>query len=95
MDDADPLEVHVLHDPKNPKIVKGELFSDIIAFRKVIRHYEVKIGFEFAVGYKIDKTRFIAKCAAKGCPLGEFMLPPFLIRKQYMYILYFFFLCYV
>lgn len=68
VDDADSLEVHVLHDPENPKIVKGELFPDIIAFRKAIRHYAVKTGFEFAVGYKTDKTRFIARCAAEGCP---------------------------
>jgi hypothetical protein len=50
VDDADPLEVHVLHDPENPKIVKGELFPDIVTFRKAIRHYAVKTGFEFAVG---------------------------------------------
>ena len=69
MDDADPDEVTVLHDPENPKIVKGELFPDIIAFRKAIRHYAVKTGFEFATaGYKTDKSRFIAKCAAEGCP---------------------------
>lgn len=68
VNDADPLEIQVLYDPENPKIVKGELFPDIIAFRKAIRHYAVKTGFEFAVGYKSDKTRFIAKCAAEGCP---------------------------
>jgi hypothetical protein len=68
VDDVVPLEVHVLHDPENPKIVKGKLFPDIVAFRKAIRHYTVKIGFEFAVGYKIDKSRFIARCAAEGCP---------------------------
>ena len=69
MDDADPLEVNVLHDPENPKIVKGELFPDINSFRKAIRHYAMKTGFEFATaGYKSDKTKFIAKCAAEGCP---------------------------
>jgi len=69
VDDADPDEVTVLHDPENPKIMKGELFPDIIAFRKAIRHYAVKTGFEFATaGYKTDKSRFIAKCAAEGCP---------------------------
>jgi len=67
VDDADPLEVHVLHDPENPNIVKGALFPDIIAFRKAIRHHAVKTGFEFA-GLKTDKTRFLAHCAAKGCP---------------------------
>ena len=85
VDDADPLEINVLHDPENPKIVKGELFPDIIAFKKAIRHYAVKIGFEFVVGYKTDKTRFIAKYAAEGCPLGEFMLPPFLTRKHHIF----------
>jgi len=68
VDDADPLEINVLHDPKNLKIVKGELFPDIIAFRKALRHYAVKTGFELAPGYKTDKQRFIAKCAAEGCP---------------------------
>lgn len=68
MDDADPLEINVLHDPDNPKIVKGELFLDIIAFRKAIRHYAVKARFEFVAGIKTDKTRFIARCAAEGCP---------------------------
>ena len=29
----------------------------------------MKTGFEFATaGYKSDKSRFIAKCAAEGCP---------------------------
>jgi len=68
VDDADHLEVHVLQDPKNPKIVEGQLFTDIIAFRKAIRHYAVKTGFAFAVGYKTDKSRFIARCATEGCP---------------------------
>ena len=68
VDDDDPLEVHVLHDPENPKIVKGERFPDIVAFRKAIRHFAVKTGFEFAASVRIDKTRFIAKCAAEGCP---------------------------
>ena len=68
VDDADPLEVHVLQDPENPKIVEGQLFTDIIAFRKAIRHYAMKNGFAFAVGYKSDKSRFIARCAAEGCP---------------------------
>ncbi|CAO2144248.1 unnamed protein product [Urochloa humidicola] len=68
VDDADALEINVLHDPENPKIVKGELFPDINTFRKAIRHYAVKNGFEFAPGTKTDKTRFIAKCAAEGCP---------------------------
>jgi hypothetical protein len=34
VDDADPLEVHVLHDPENPKIVKGELFPDMLHLGK-------------------------------------------------------------
>jgi hypothetical protein len=68
VDDDDPLEVNVVHDPENPKIVKGELFPDINSFRKAIRHYAVKTGFAFAAGVKTDKTRFIAKCAAETCP---------------------------
>lgn len=62
------MEVHVLHDPLNPKIQKGELFPDIISFRKAIRHYAVVKGFELAPGVRTDKTRFIARCAASGCP---------------------------
>jgi len=80
--DKDPLDVHVLHDPLNPKIQKGELFSDIIAFRKAIRHYAVVKGFEFAPGVRTDKTRFIARCAASDC-LGAYMLLPFFTRKLY------------
>jgi hypothetical protein len=66
VEDDDPLEVHVLHDPENPKIVEGELFPYVKAFRKAIRHHAV--SFAFAPGGRSDKSRFIAKCAAKGCP---------------------------
>ena len=68
VDDANPLEVQVLHDPNNPKIEVGALFPDIVAFRKAIRHYAVNKGFELAAGYKSDKLRFTARCAAEGCP---------------------------
>jgi len=67
VNDADPRELNVLHDPENPNIVKGALFPDIIAFRKAVRHYAVKRGFEFA-GMQTDKTRFIAKCKSERCP---------------------------
>jgi hypothetical protein len=67
VDDADPLEVHVIHDPENPNIVEGGRFPDIISFRKAIRHYAVKKGFEFG-DLQTDPTRFIAKCKAEGCP---------------------------
>jgi hypothetical protein len=67
VDDADPQEVNVIHDPENPKIVKGGQFPDIVSFRKAIRHHAVKVGFEFA-DLVTDKTRFIAKCKAEGCP---------------------------
>jgi hypothetical protein len=62
--DADPEEIHVIHDPENPKIVKRELFPDIVAFRKAIRHYAVTKGFELA-DMKTDPTSFIK---AEGCP---------------------------
>ena len=80
VDDAAPPEVYVIHDPKNPKIVKGGLFPDIVAFRKAIRHYAVKKGFEF-VGLQTDKTRFIAKCKARDV-LGTFMLLGFFMARQ-------------
>jgi hypothetical protein len=67
VDDADPQEIHVLHDPENPKIIKGQLFPDIVSFRKAVRHYAVTKGFEFAK-LKTDPTRFVAKCAAEGFP---------------------------
>jgi len=57
----------MIHDPENPKIVKGGLFLDIVAFRKAIRHHTVKTGFEFA-NLQTDQTRFITKCKAEGCP---------------------------
>jgi hypothetical protein len=50
--DADPNEIRVLHDPENPRIEKGALFPDIITFRKAVRHYAVKTGFELAPGIK-------------------------------------------
>ena len=67
VNDADPQELNVIHDPDQPKIEQGALFPDIVSFRKAIRHYAVQRGFEFT-DLKIDKTRFIAKCAHQGCP---------------------------
>ena len=67
VNDADPEEVQVIHDPENPKIEVGEMFPDIVAFRKAVRHYAVQTGFEFAKVIT-DQTRFIAKCKAEGCP---------------------------
>ncbi|CAO2142307.1 unnamed protein product [Urochloa humidicola] len=65
VNDQDPQEIHVIHDPENPVIAKGARLPSIIAFRKAMRHHAVKVGFEFA-GLKTDKTRFIAHCAAEG-----------------------------
>jgi hypothetical protein len=67
VNDADPQEIHVVHDPENPNIVMGALFPDIVSFRKAVRHYAVIRGFELA-DIKTDPTRFIAKCIAEGCP---------------------------
>jgi len=67
VNDADPEEVQVIHDPENPKIEVGERFPDIVAFRKAVRHYAVLTGFEFAKVIT-DQTMFIAKCKAEGCP---------------------------
>ncbi|WVZ96790.1 hypothetical protein U9M48_042382 [Paspalum notatum var. saurae] len=49
------------------EIELGAKFPDIISFKKAIRHFAVQNGFEFA-DLKTDKTRFIAKCVANGCP---------------------------
>ena len=67
VNDADPQEFNVIHDPDHPNIEKGSLFPDIVTFRKAVRHYAVKRGFKFT-DLKTDKTRFIAKCAHTGCP---------------------------
>jgi len=67
INDADPQEFNVIHDPDHPNIEKGSLFLDIVTFRKAVRHYAVKRGFEFT-DLKTDKTRFIAKCAHTRCP---------------------------
>ncbi|WVZ84632.1 hypothetical protein U9M48_031641 [Paspalum notatum var. saurae] len=67
VNDADPEELHVVNDPLNPRVEEGALFANIVTFRKALRHYAVKRGFEFT-GVRTDKTRFIAKCAHKGCP---------------------------
>ena len=60
-------EFNVIHDPEHPNIEKGALFPNIVTFRKAIRHYAVRRGFEFR-DLKTDPTKFIAKCAHKGCP---------------------------
>src|SRR6266540_691520 len=67
INDEDPEAVNVLHDPENPVIAKGVLFSDIITFRKAVRHYAIKTGSAFK-NLKTDPTRFIASCAHEGCP---------------------------
>jgi len=67
VNDADPQELNVIHDPDQPNIEQGALFPDIVSFRKATRHYAVQRGFEFT-DLKTDKTRFIAKCAHQGCP---------------------------
>ena len=38
INDADPLEVRVIHDPENSKIVKGGRWPDIVSFRKATRN---------------------------------------------------------
>jgi hypothetical protein len=63
VNDADPDEIRVLHDPENPRIEKGALFPNIVTFRKAVRHYAVKKGFELA-----DPTRYIARCKHPSCP---------------------------
>jgi hypothetical protein len=68
VNDADPDEIRVLHDPENPRIEKGALFPDIVTFRKAVRHYAVKKGFELAPGIKTDPTRYIARCKHPSCP---------------------------
>ena len=37
VNDADPQEFNVIHDPEHPNIVKGALFRNIVTFRKAIR----------------------------------------------------------
>jgi hypothetical protein len=66
--DADPDEIRVIHDPENPRIENGALFSDIITFRKAVRHYAVKTGFELAPGIKTEPTKYITRCKHPGCP---------------------------
>jgi len=65
--DSDQEEMCVLFDPINPDIRKDALFPDMTAFRKAIRHYAIVRGVEFA-RIKTDPTRYIAFCAAEGCP---------------------------
>ena len=67
INDADPLDVSVVNDPENPKIVVGGRWPNIVAFRKAIRHFAVTTGFEFA-DLVTDKTKFRARCKTEGCP---------------------------
>lgn len=64
MNDVDPQEINLLHDHENSHIYQGALFSDVIAFRKVTRHYAVKKEFEF-VGLNTDKVKFTTKCKSE------------------------------
>jgi hypothetical protein len=61
VDDVDPEEIRVLHDPENPIIEVGALFPDIITFRKAIRHYVVETGFEFSPGLKTEPYQIHCK----------------------------------
>ena len=47
--------------------MKGGRWPDIVAFRKAIRHFAMKTGFEFA-DLVTDKTKFRARCKAEECP---------------------------
>jgi len=67
INDADPLDVSVVNNPENPKIVVGGRWPDIVAFRKAIRHFDVTTGFEFA-DLVSEKTKFRARCKAEVCP---------------------------
>lgn len=77
IDDADLLGINVLHDSNNPKIVKGELFHDIIAFRKAIRHYAVKRSFEFALGLRQTRQGSLLSMLSQ-VVLDGYMLPPYI-----------------
>lgn len=67
MTDADPQEINMVYDLENPNITGGVLVTNIATFGKVVRHYAMKRGFEFA-NLKTDTCRFIAKCVGIGCP---------------------------
>ena len=41
---------------KTPKIRKGELFPNIVALRKGVKHYDMNRGFEFA-NFKTNKSK--------------------------------------
>ncbi|XP_078176830.1 uncharacterized protein LOC144571420 [Carex rostrata] len=65
-DDVDSERVFAF-DPENPKIAVGELFPNVDAFKKSLRHFAIKNEFEvFTV--KSDKTRFIGKCKDPSYP---------------------------
>ena len=67
IDDSIDNERVIAFDPENPKIAVGELFPNVDAFRKSLRHFAIKNEFEvFTV--KSDKTRFIGKCKDPSCP---------------------------
>ncbi|XP_078148514.1 uncharacterized protein LOC144543943 [Carex rostrata] len=67
IDDAVDNERVVAFDPENPKIAVGELFPNVDAFKKSLRHFAIKNEFEVCT-VKSDKTRFIGKCKDSSCP---------------------------
>ena len=67
INDAETLDVSVVYDPENPKIVVGGRWPNIVAFRKAIRHFVVTTCFEFA-DLVTNKTKFRARCKVEGCP---------------------------
>jgi hypothetical protein len=83
----DSEEIRVLQDPDNPIIEKGALFPDIITFRKAIKHYAVKKGFEFAKRLKSARP-YLLQGVSTLLVLGGFMLQGFMIRKPYRNILF-------
>ncbi|KAK6152302.1 hypothetical protein DH2020_014937 [Rehmannia glutinosa] len=57
-------EFRVPDDPtEQPKLEKGMRFSDVYDFRKALREYEVRTGFELKL-IKNDKQRVTAGCGA-------------------------------
>ena len=66
INDEVDCEVVIAYDRENPNIEEKAMFPDMVTFRKAIRHYAVKTGFELC-NVRTDTTRFIAKCKGENC----------------------------
>ena len=81
INDADPLDVSVVNDPENPKIVVGGRWPDIVAFRKAIRHFAVTTALNLLIWLLTSQN--LEQGVKQRDVLGAYMLLGFLMTRQW------------